>query len=514
MKKTITLFLLLSLVFTFAVGFASCGGEEKEYSFDYLGEDISKYVQISPSDYKGYTLTVKLGKITDKSVEEQIMQTLYEYRSDEAENPGKTVPLSVGDTLEMWYRGYVKDEDGKEIDVPGFSNMSDSSAYKLGIGSAKLPLGVESSLVGVVIADYASLQDAKKKAGDIITENDVIYVSYSLLSAADGQTSKSGVRIDLSDEELDSVYGVGFRSALIGKAIPEATEKLASFTTVGNGGSLVYKDIKVYTVYPKDAKYLTVEARLPYDYEDYDIAGDTIYFDIFPHYFTAYSVPELNDEFIRENLETLEVTEQLLLDFEGDTLTERYKALVKEALSESREEQLTSIKEEAMWYHYNDKALIIEYPEDALMAVYTADVAEIELVWSQYKDSYPDFDDFACAYLSLGSGADWRESLMENARSEVKEKLIFYYIIKEEGLLVPESEYEELFDKMFSEYVDYYLEGKTLEDYKSEEEYKKARLDAEEAVLDYYGEQFFVDQVYYQYALDKVLDFAMVEIIE
>ncbi len=512
MKKTTILSLLLSLLLSIvAVGFSSCGGDEKTYSFNYLEEDLTKYVQISQTDYKGYTLTVKLGGITDKSVEEQIMQTLYEHRSDEAENPGRTAPLSIGDTLEMWYRGYVKDEDGTETEVSGFSNMASSSAYKLGIGSAKLPLGVESSLVGVVIADYSSLEDAKKSVGDIITENDIIYVSYSLLSATDGQTSKSGVRIDLSDEGLDAVYGTGFRNAFIGKTVPETTESLQSFTTSGEGGSRVYKDVKISTVYPKDANYLTVEARLPYDYEDYELAGNTIYFDIFPHYFTAYSVPELNESFI---LDTLELDEEQLAGFEGDTLVEKYKALVKEELSLSREEQLASIKEEAMWYHYNDKALIIEYPEDALMAVYTVDVSEIELVWSQYKDSYPDLDDFACAYLSLDSGADWKEHLMENARREVKEKLIFYYIIKTEGLLAPEGEYDELYDKLFDEYVDYYLDGKTAEDYDSEEKYAEARKNAEEAVLEYYGEDFFVDQVYYEYALGKILDFAVVEIIE
>ena len=514
MKKIITAFLIACLSLSLACGFISCGGGGKTYSFDYLGEDLSKYVAISEADYKGYTLSIKLGAITDKSVEEQLMQTLYLFRSENAENPGKTAPLTIGDTLEMWYRGYVKDEGGKEIEIAEFSNMSSTSAYKLGIGSAKLPLGVESSLVGVVIADYTSLEDAKKTAGDLLDENDIIYVSYSLLSATDGQTSKSSVRIDLSDEALDEEFGAGFRDALIGKAIPKSGEMLASFTTVGKDGSLVYKDFKIATAYPNDSNYLTVEARLPYDYEDYELAGNTIYFDIFPHYFTAYAVPELTDEFILENLEALEVTEKMLSDFDGDTLVEKYKALVKEALSESREEQLASIKEEAMWHQYNDKALIIEYPEDALMAVYTADVAEIELVWSQYKESYPKLDDFACAYLSLGSGTDWHESLMETARAEVKEKLIFYYIIKEEGLLVPEGEFEVLYDEMFCEYVDYYLEGKTEEDYKSKEEYEKARLDAEEAVLGYYGESFFIDQVYYQYALGAVLDFAVVEIIE
>ena len=65
MRKIITLVLLLCLFLPLvAVSFSSCGGDEKTYSFDYIGEDLTKYVAISPTDYKGYTLTVKLGAIT------------------------------------------------------------------------------------------------------------------------------------------------------------------------------------------------------------------------------------------------------------------------------------------------------------------------------------------------------------------------------------------------------------------------------------------------------------------
>ena len=125
MKKIITMTLLLAIILSLSlVGLTSCGDEEETYSFDYIAEDLSKYVSISPSDYKGYTLTVKIGDITEKSVDEHLMQLLYGYRFEEAKNPGKTEPITAGDTLEMWYRGYVKDDNGKEIEVSGFSNMT------------------------------------------------------------------------------------------------------------------------------------------------------------------------------------------------------------------------------------------------------------------------------------------------------------------------------------------------------------------------------------------------------
>ena len=55
------------------------------------------------------------------------------------------------------------------------------------------------------------------------------------------------------------------------------------------------------------------------DVSDYDIAGETVYFEIFPHYFTAYDVPALDETFI---LETLELTEEALSSYEGETVVD------------------------------------------------------------------------------------------------------------------------------------------------------------------------------------------------
>ena len=369
---------------------------------------------------------------------------------------------------------------------------------------------MESSLVGVIIADYESLETARRAEGDTIGAEDILYISYTLLSPDSGETYHSAVRADLSRDDLELEFGVGFKEALVGKILPELGEKLPSFTTTTESGRLVYSDVKIDTAYPKNSNFLTVEARLPYDYEDFELSGSRIYFDIFPHYFTAYAVPELNESFITE---TLKITADSLADYEGDTLVDRYKASVKAELVASSEEELRSIKDEAMWYHYKDKAIISEYPEAAVMAIYTADVKEIRTVWSQYKSEYPDFDEFARLYLKLTEDSDWQAKLMDDAKLEVREKLIFYYIIKKEGILPTESEYKPLYDKLFDEYVVYYMDDKTAEDYESDEAYAEARAKAEVEVLEYYGEDFFRDQVYYDFAIDVLLDFAKLEII-
>ena len=76
------------------------------------------------------------------------------------------------------------------------------------------------------------------------------------------------------------------------------------------------------------------------------------------------------------------------------------------------------------------------------------------------------------------------------------------------------SEYKKLYDELFDEYVVYYMEGKTEEDYSDAEKYKTERAAAEKAVAEYYGEAFFRDQVYYDFAIDALLDYSNLELIE
>ena len=141
-----------------------------------------------------------------------------------------------------------------------------------------------------------------------------------------------------------------------------------------------------------------------------------------------------------------------------------------------------------MWYHYNDVAKVIAYPEDAVLAIYHSDLAEIKTVWQSYKDEYPKLDDFARAYLSLTSDSDWEAKLRDDAEAEVKEKLIFYYIIRKEGIIPTEEEYKKLYDELFDEYVIYYMGGKTEEDFSTAEKYESERASAEGAVLEFYGD--------------------------
>ena len=269
MKKKITIAvaaaLVLALVITLVLTLVLCGGDPIVYSYDYFAENLSQYISLDESDYKGYKLTVKMTEVTDELVAEYIMYTLCQHRIDKPTSPGKSTPLSVGDVLEAWCRSYIIDENGKEIELnvsSGELGKSGVGDTKITIGEGKLPIGAESALLGIVVDDYPEMSEVALKAGDVIGEDDVLYISYSVTTPA-GKKSYTNVRVDLSRTDLDAEFGEGFHAALLGKAMTE-DGALTSLTTVGKDGRYVYDGVKIAYAYPKDAKCITVAGKLPH----------------------------------------------------------------------------------------------------------------------------------------------------------------------------------------------------------------------------------------------------------
>ena len=105
--------------------------------FSYTESDLTEYVQISESDYKNYTIEVPTLAVTDADIERKIMGLLSANRASSPSNKGAKmfkVPVSVGDNVYIYYRGYTVDENGVETEVDNTSNLL-GSEYKLTVGS-------------------------------------------------------------------------------------------------------------------------------------------------------------------------------------------------------------------------------------------------------------------------------------------------------------------------------------------------------------------------------------------
>ena len=308
-KTVITALVCSALVVAITVGILislfSGGG------FDYMKSDLGEYILLSEADYKDYTLNINFDTVTDADVERKIMNLLYKNRAKEASNKGAEVtdvPVSVGDTVKIYYRGYTVDENGRENEVAGTSNMT-GEYHSLDIGSLSTVIGFEEGLIGAVPAEhlFSPSKNLIREGG--VLPGDVIYLSYTVMYPDGRSAKKTGERIDLRDPNLNEYYGEGFREYFDLSNIIIGSEILETKTFSYEDGDAVYFDMTVHSAIRCAAEPLMIEAQFPAHYSEKSLRGKKVYFDVYFKSSVVYETPEYDETFIKE---TLKVTEEQL----------------------------------------------------------------------------------------------------------------------------------------------------------------------------------------------------------
>jgi hypothetical protein len=158
------------------------------------------------------------------------------------------------------------------------------------------------------------------------------------------------------------------------------------------------------------------------------------------------------------------------MTYEGETLTERFRAYVIELIYTDYEEKYETLFENEMWAHYLSKAVVKKYPAVKVMAIYNEYVADVEYqyknnggeLYDQYTGSYVKYEtleEFAVAYLGLRYSADkdWRTRLYNMAKNLVKERLILYYLIQVEDIAPADVEFSAIVESIKQEYIEEYI---------------------------------------------------------
>ena len=490
--------------------------------FDYATSDLSEYVNFSREDYKDYPIHLHTAGPREIDTDVAILEVLASYKG-EAKNDGAIITDSVfiapGDTVYIWYRGYTLDKDGKEENVGSMCNFGSDSAAQLSIGSGQFVPGFELNLVGVNTADY---QKFVKIIEGTVSDSQIAYVSYTRIDESGKSTQGSCERIILSDTELDKTYGEGFTEKLIGATVGTTA---GDFELTLNGKKYTYKNFTVNFVTECEVAPLLVECYFPYDYGLTALQNKNAYFEVYIEGVVQYECPEYNDDFVRGLITEgrVNITESKLLEYEGDTLTEKFRSFVTDLLEMSYQEELKSLKEDEMWNHYLSSAVIKKYPKQKVDPIYEEYLADVEYQFEQTGGSlydqytgqyviYETLDEFAVAYLGLtySENKDWKSTLYKMAKNLVKERLILYYLMQAEEILPTEEELAEKVESIKQEYVDEYVlqyldyVGKTREDY-TDEEYAEFLEAREKEIFDYYSDEYFLETAYYELALSEFL---------
>ncbi len=492
----------LLLVVIISLMFVNTGCSKK---FDYLEADLSEYLEI-PENYKNFKVEIDIAKPHDIDVDVAILNMLYADRDTEMKYGGTVtspIEITAGDVVLIWYRGYILDDDGNEIAVTGMSNFGKGAADSLAIGSNNFIPGFELNLVGKNTGDYSKF--VKITSGNV-KENQIAYVTYTKVKNGDDQTkvTESNVRLDFS-KDLDAVYGAGFEEKVIGHLIGGKSE----ITTTLDGDTYTYRDFKVNFVTECETNPIVVETYFPYDYNREDLRNETAYFEVYVEGVQVYDTPEFTDEYLKKKIEDKEINVTLdeLNEYEGATLTEKYRLFAKDKMVELYESEYKIKVEEAVWAHFAEIFKATKYPEDKVKAIYDDYVDDISEAFvsyggqlydstsGQYK-TYDTLDAFAKVYVGATKDKTWQDIVMGESEKFVKERLVLFYVMKAEGLTPTAEEYQAEYDRLYKEYLDEAIEqffsyaGKDRDDY-TDEEYEEIVEECKDILDSTFDDDYF-----------------------
>ena len=491
-----------------------------EGDVDFMNDDLSDYITISKEDYSSFDYSGQLREYTESDLTERIRRILAENKSKDAYNGGlgaTKIPLSIGDEAEIYYRGYIVSDGVEQQSFDASSNFS-GEAVTIEIGSGKvigktpttyfIP-GFEAALEGVIPGNYASFKKLKSGA---IKKNYVVYLSYYSFSE-DENKSVMYERLDLKSEGIDEKYGEGFLEFLIGgenSSPMELGKETKSIDFKKNGKTVTYSNfVANFATDGCEDNPLTIDVVFPDNYTEPTLRGKAAKFDVYISHAIIYDAPTaLTDAFIKD---TLKFTDERLSSYEGADLVEKYKSYLCEQIKEEIREENYSLIEEAMWKHYLEKVVVDELPSSEVDKIYESTYNEIvayqSYLASQSTTGSTTLDLAATLYLELPTGSDWRAHIIKDAEEKITKKLVFYYVIREEGFVPDSSEIQALKDKLFGEILDYNLnlnsaDLATLEG----DAYDAYVSDLKADILEYYGEAYFEENAVYEFAIKMIIE--------
>ena len=501
---------------------------KKRENPDFMTSDLSRYISIAKEDYSGYEIKIPLDEPSDMGLNRKINTLLTEHKTLNEVYEGGYSPsaaLSLGDEVKIYYRGYTVDENGRETDFEGSSNFFDEDVTILEVGTGNVIdsdngnvvgsfiLGFGEGLVGIIPGEYPELQTIH--SGNV-REGDVIYLSYTVMGEG-GNKSVENERIDLSLPYIDDIYGKGFTEFFAGKDAKGIDIDIKEFITrIGDDKTdTVYTDMKISCVTRGcETNPLTISVRFPANYSELSLRGKEAKFDVYIDNAVIYDAPEFNDKFITETLKT---DAESLSGYSGESLVDKYRAKLSEELKSEIEDSNHTLLVEAMWSHIVSKTKINRIPKKTLEVYYQSYYNTISDYYyrGNYSSSYGSIDNFAIAYLNttygagLDEGGDWKGFITSLAEGDVVQKLIFYYIIRNEEFIPTGDEYKKIYDEIYGGIYDEYLElhSSELSALKGTE-YDEKLQSLKKEFDDYYGDSYFKEQTYYHYGTRKMLELA------
>ena len=259
--------------------------------------------------------------------------------------------------------------------------------------------------------------------------------------------------------------------------------------TIGSGQFIDGFETGLIGVKVGDKK--TLNLTFPKKYNNKDVAGKDVTFDVTVNSKQISVVPELNEEFVKDQMKNADTKKKV------KTVAE-YKEYVKDQLKKQKKEEGINEQKSYLWNEVvtastvqKDDKKKEKYPEEQTKKVE-------EQITKQYEDyakqNNMELKDFLEQQMQMDEKT-FKQQVKEYAKSVVKEDMIVMAIAEKEGIEVSSDEY----DKFIADQLKSY--GYTEESYK-----EQTGKTFEEAN----GEESIMAQIYKDKVLDFILDNAKV----
>ena len=247
------------------------------------------------------------------------------------------------------------------------------------------------------------------------------------------------------------------------------------------------------------SKESTVEvvATFPEDYGTESLRGKEVTFHVVIEYVDDYTLAEITPDFIKENYEDFETAET-----ETDAIVAAFRTYISEKLAEElADNRVEDIKSKIWDYLMENTEFTGKYPKKAVKENRKSIRGQLEneyayynqLIYQQYGTTFSSLEEFVKLYYSLDADTSLSDYLDMRAKEVVREELIVYSIIKQQGWDLTDEEFDEGAAKLVEEYKELY------------------DMDEDE-VFEYFGRQAIYESLLYDKLMDKLYESAQVTV--
>ena len=162
---------------------------------------------------------------------------------------------------------------------------------------------------------------------------------------------------------------------------------------------------------------------------------------------------------------------------------------------------------DAFWEQAVKGSTFKKLPKKDVKAMYNSYLASLQSEFTSQAESYQNnFDAFARVQLGLDAVGDWEAELMKFSEESIKQKLVFYFVVRKENLIPTDEEYRKLHDEIFADYLQNALDASNITE--DSEGYDELVERYSKMVMATYGEEYFDELVRQEFAMEKIAGFA------